>query len=131
MFCLRFFPYATDSTHLLNNVDLSQEQELELKKLNWDLETIAKSTLYFYLVTNMDGRKQSNRPIFTWYEWTAITFLILNKHTSKSVCSLLKLIYPCPNAVAVVGVKSALETFSLFSRLQISQESLNNLLIFF
>ena len=42
---------------------------------------------------------------------------------------MVQFFYFCPHEVKIVGVKAALHKFSLFYRLQISQESLDNLLI--
>ena len=127
IYCLQGLPYAADSTYLFNKVNFSNG--LGKGIINWDLPTIAKSALYFYLVTNINNRKERNRPDFIGYIWQYITTVILNENVSKNVVSMVQFFYFCPHEVKIVGVKAALHKFSLFYRLQISQESLDNLLI--
>ena len=116
----------TDSTDLFNKINFSDGLVKEI--IDWDLSTITKSALYFYLVANMENRKKRNQPNFVRSDWWYITPVLLNENVSKDVVNMLKFFYFCPHEIKIVGVKAALRKFYLFYRLQISQESLNNLL---
>ena len=127
IYCLQAVPYATDSNSLFNAINFSDELLKEL--INWDLATITKSALYFYLTATMENRQKRDQPDFVSSDWWYITPTILNKNVSKDVVSMVQFFYFCPYEVKIVGVKNTLHKFSLFYRLQISQESLDNLLI--
>lgn len=126
--------HQTRTSFLLFTKD---EFELNLEELEkeeiicWDLITLAKSALYFYLISNMDGRTKGGKTYYILYEWLYIARLILNKYLSKEVICMLQLFYFCPDQVKIAGVKGALRNISSFSfsRLQMSPESLNNLLL--
>lgn len=127
IFCLRAIPFATDSTSLFNEINFYDELLKEI--INWDLPTITKSALYFYLATTMKNRQKRDQPDFVRSDWWYITPIILNKNVSKDVVTMLQFFYLCPQEIKIVGVQATLRKYFLFYRLQISQESLENLLI--
>ena len=141
VYCLRALPFAPDSNYIFIKVDYFIElaelnyprdlTELDEDILSWDLITIAKSALYFYLVSNQNGRKRLKNADYISYDWLYIAPVLLNKHVSKNIISMLLLFYFCPDQVKIAGVKRVLrKTYSsFFSRLQVSPESLNNLLL--
>ena len=126
IYCLQSIPYVTDSNSLFNEINFSDELLKEI--IDWDLPTITKSALYVYLVAIMENRKKRNRPDFVRSDWWFITRVLLNENVSKDVVSMLQFFYFCPYEIKIVGVKDTLQKSFLFSRLQISQESLDNLL---
>lgn len=142
IYCLQALPYAPDSKYIFIKVDFSIDlteldfpmelTELKEEMLSWDLITIAKSALFFYLAVNQNGRKRNKLPDYISHDWRYIAPVLLNKHINKDVISLLQLFYFCPNQVKIVGVNAGLRHFSSFSfsRSQISTESLNDLLLF-
>lgn len=127
IYCLQALRYAKDSNYIFDEVDFSDELAEAL--IDWDLITIAKSALYFYLMSNISLRKERNSPLYVKHDWYYITPLLLNKFLSKDVLNMLQLFYFCPDQIVRRGITDALRILLLFSRLQISERSLDTLLI--
>lgn len=126
--CLRAMPYAEDSLTVLNTLELSDE--LVNKMRDWDLATLAKASIYFYLTTSRLWRQKRKGPDYIFYDWVDTAPLILNPKTSKEVLRILPLFYFCPRYVKINGIQAALYFLDSFYNLQVSKESVSDLLIF-
>lgn len=127
IFCLEEIPYAQDSSSIFPKIDSSAD--LVNKIRDWDLSMLSKSSLYFYLMANRRGREIRKGPNYIQYEWHYITPLILNQRIGKEVVSILPLFYCCPLSIKIRGIREALRIFGPFHRLQISEDSGNDVLI--
>lgn len=128
-YCLSITRYASNKKDLFDSGELSENLEIFTK--NWDFLTIIKSALYYYLDYLKSSRKKSNQAPFLWLDWYTLIFIFLNKNTSKKeIINIVKFFYEAPDEGTILGVKRAIYTFSLFPFVPVSEESLNNLLIF-
>ena len=80
-------------------------------------------------MTSRYGREKSKGPVYTQDDCHYIAPLILNPKTGKEVLSILPLFYFCPLPIKTLGIKAALRLFGPFYDLQLSKESINDVLI--
>ena len=128
--CLNDIPYVTNTIPIIEKH--FSDKTFGVILILWDLETLAKSSLHFYLKTAVHQRKETNRSLFNWYDWVYITPSILNENTSKGVLNFIQTSYGCPEKLKIFGVKFSIRSFMSYSdfnlKLKMSPKSLDNLL---
>lgn len=89
-----------------------------------------KSALYFYLEQTINERIQNKQNPLSKYDWPLIVPLMVNHLINKEIILFIEENYKVPYDFLIVGAHLSLERLFLFDRLFISEESLNDFLIF-
>lgn len=132
-YCLSRIRTATDKNDIFGSGEFSEKLERATK--SWSFITVVKSALYFHLdslkTSRKNSRKETNQPLFVWFDWYFLIYIFLNKNTSKKdIINIIEFIYEAPEKETRLGVKRAISRFTAFPFVPMSPESLNNLLIF-
>jgi len=129
---LKQVPYSTSKNHFIDVRPLSPsgEEIVEKHTENWSFEIFVKSALYFFLHEKVLRRKQDREPSLCKFDWVVIIPILLNSSINKEIIIFLKDYYNVPDDFKIVAAHFALKRLYLFNQLVMTEESLNDFLVF-
>lgn len=129
---LKQVPYSPSKKHFIDVRPLSAsgEEILENKLEIWSFEIFVKSALYFFLHEKVSRRKQNREPSLCEFDWLIIIPVLLNSSINKEIILFLEYYYNVPDDFKIVAAHFALKRLYLFNQLVMTEESLNDFLVF-
>ena len=128
LYLLRQAPYSPNIPHLFEINPLTEEVENEVQ--SWSFALIVKSALYFLLKEKIEERKKNKLNSLSKYDWPLIVPLMLNQSINKEIILFIEENYKVPYDFIIVAAHFSIKRLILFNQLIISQNSLNDFLIF-
>lgn len=129
---LQQVPYSPSKKHFLDVRPLSASGEkiLEDQTESWSFEIFVKSALYFFLHEKVSRRKQIQEPSLCKFDWLVIVPILLHSTINKEIIIFLEDCYNVPYDFKIVAAHFALKRLYLFNQLVMTEESLNDFLVF-
>lgn len=108
----------------------SGEEIVEKQTESWSFEIFTKSALYFFLHEKVSRRKQNREPSLCKFDWLIIIPILLNSSINKEIIIFLEDYYNVPDDFKIVAAHFALKRLYLFNLLVMTEESLDDFLVF-
>ena len=129
---LQQVPYSPSKKHFIDVRPLSASGEtiLENQTESWSFEIFVKSALYFFLHEKVSRRKENRESSLCKFDWLFIIPILLHSSINKEIIIFLEEYYNVPDDFKIVAAHFALKRLYLFNKLIMTEESLDDFLIF-
>jgi len=129
---LRDAPYSTSKKEFFDvrPLSTSAEEFFENQGEFWSFDIIVKSALYFFLHEKVSRRKKYRESNLSQFDWVLIIPILLNSSLNKEIIIFLEDFVSIPDDFKIIAAHFALQRFSLFNLLVLTEKSLNDFLVF-